>query len=125
MLQRPKALASVIVQSRLVRQGMMNNREDLQSIAVSPDRPGQAAHGETVDEHATASGDRFQRIRQARSRLTVRVGKPPLELVDHHTPSPLTKSGNHARIVDVAAGPLAEGAGYDNVKVVGVHTGPS
>ena len=96
---------------------MMDERQDPEPPVVRADRLGKGAHGQTIDDDACVIGELGQRLREAGTSARVHVRKVAVEVVDDHPPPEPSQPGHHARVVDVAAGPLVERAGHDDVEL--------
>ena len=119
------------LQPRLVGKGMVDECDQPQAVSVRPERVGEGAHGETVQDHPGALsalgalGDLRKGAGEAGLRARVALGESALQPMGDHRPSQRRQALDDPRVVEGSAGPPVERPRNDEMELPRAQTDPS
>ncbi len=114
-LRGPEAGGLRIAEPRLVGERVVDQGEDPQALSVPLREVREPTQRQAVDHHRRPGPDSAERGVQRRPGRGVRVRKAAGEVVDGDRAPEVAEPGHDPGVVDVAAGPLLEETGHDDV----------
>ena len=103
----------------------MDQAKDAEPFAMPTHHLGQAAHCQTIDNHAGTIRQVAEYVREAGSGARIGLGERALELVHRHLPATPSEPVDHPCIVDIAAGALVQGTRHHDLERLLAHSRPS